>query len=306
MPAVERIISADGRAAMPPGLPGIDSIRQQRAHENFPVALRALPPGVRDDLVAIYGFARLVDDVGDRYDGDRLAALDWLEADLDHAVRGTAVHPLVGALTPVIRAHQVDVGLCRDLIEANRRDQHQNRYGSFDDLLGYCRLSANPVGRLVLAVFDSTTPSNEALSDDVCTALQIVEHLQDVGEDARDGRIYLPLDDLATSGCDPDDVLAATASPPLRHVVSVEATRAASLLSSGPTLVRQLHGWARLAVAGFVAGGLATVDAIRDADHDVLGHGCRPSKRRVAMHAARLLTNSVRAPRHGSRSRTAA
>jgi squalene synthase HpnC len=245
--------------------------------------------------MALYGFARLVDEVGDRYEGDRLAALDWLEADLDEAVRGAAVHPLVAGLTPVIRAHRLDIGPCRDLIEANRRDQHQHRYGTFDDLLDYCRLSADPVGRLVLAVFDAGTATNESLSDDVCTALQILEHLQDVAEDARDGRIYLPLADLAAHGCEPDDVLAPTASPALREVISVEVQRATSLLGSGPPLVGQLRGWARLAVTGFVAGGLATADAIRDADHDVLGRPCGPSKRRVVRHALRLLVQPARA-----------
>jgi squalene synthase HpnC len=193
----------------------------------------------------------------------------------------------------VIRAHELDVGPCRDLIEANRRDQHQHRYATFDDLLDYCRLSANPVGRLVLAVFGSAHPATEALSDDVCTALQILEHLQDVGEDARDGRIYLPLADLAAFACDPSDLDATSASPALRDVVALETGRAASLLSSGTSLVGRLHGWARLAVAGFVAGGLATIDAIRAADHDVLGRGCRPAKLHVATHATRLLAGAT-------------
>jgi squalene synthase HpnC len=280
---------------VPPGLPGLDDVRAKAAAENFPVALRVLPSAVRGDLVAVYGFARLADDVGDRYAGDRLAALDWLEGDLDAAAAGQAIHPAVAALGPTISRHGLDLQPFRDLIEANRRDQLVHRYASFDDLLDYCRLSANPVGRVVLAIFGIADPRLQRLSDDVCSGLQVAEHLQDVAEDLASGRVYLPQDDLARFGCADADLDAPVASRAVREVIELETQRARGLLESGRPLVAALRPLpARLAVAGFVAGGLATLDAIVAAGCDVLARRCRPARRRVAMHAARLLVRSFR------------
>jgi squalene synthase HpnC len=276
------------------GLPGIDALDQRRSAENFPVALRLLPAGPRGDLIAIYGFARLVDEIGDAYDGDRLAALDWLEGDLEATEHGGAMHPAVQRLAPTIHRLGIGLGPCRDLIEANRRDQWQTRYATFDDLVDYCRLSADPVGRMVLAVFAVSDPRATALSDHVCTALQVVEHAQDVGEDAAAGRIYLPAEDLARAGCREDDVRQQVASAGLRAVIRLQCDRAAALLDSGPPLLRLVTGSGRLALSGFVAGGWATIDAIRAADFDVLGRACSPSKRGTAAHMVRLLLR-----RHG-------
>ena len=164
--------------------------------ENFPVALRWLPAQLRRDLLALYGFARLADDLGDEVEGDRLACLDALERDLERAFEGTARHPLLRRLTPTLRAHSLPREPFRSLIEANRRDQKVHRYETFDALLGYCALSANPVGHLVLHVAGAATSENLELSDAICTALQIVEHLQDVAEDQAAGRVYLPAADL--------------------------------------------------------------------------------------------------------------
>jgi squalene synthase HpnC len=274
---------------MPEGLPGIDVLDERRSAENFPVAMRLLPARARADLIAIYGFARLVDEVGDASPGDRLAALDWLEGDLEAMAARAATHPAVSRLGPTIERLGVGLGPCRDLIEANRRDQRQTRYATFDDLLDYCRLSANPVGRMVLAVFGVTDKRAPALSDDVCSALQVIEHLQDVGEDAAAGRVYLPADDLAGAACTEQELGASAASPKLRSVIREQCGRAAALLDSGPPLLALVTGRGRLALAGFVAGGWATLDAIGAADFDVLGRTCSPSKRRTAWHVARLL-----------------
>ncbi len=148
--------------------------------------------------MAIYGFARLTDDLGDEADGDRLAMLDWLEAELERAAVGEAdASQCFGSSRPVIESLDLSLEPFRDLIEANRMDQRVTRYESFGDLVEYCMLSAAPVGRLVLAVFGVSTPERVALSDKVCIALQLVEHLQDIGEDARRGRVYMPAEDMS-------------------------------------------------------------------------------------------------------------
>jgi squalene synthase HpnC len=277
------------RRPMPAGLPGIGEVDGRRSAENFSVALRLLPARQRGDLVAIYGFARLVDEIGDTYAGDRLAALAWLEHDLEATRSGDAEHPVVRRLASTVQRLDLGLDAFRDLIDANRRDQRQTRYATFEDLLDYCRLSANPVGRLVLAVFAVSDPRAPALSDDVCSALQIIEHLQDVAEDARTGRIYLPADDLARFGCTDADLVGASAGAPLRALIRSESGRAASLLESGSPLLDLLTGHARLAVAGFVAGGWATLDAMEAADFDVLGRRCAPSRLNTARQVGRLL-----------------
>lgn len=279
---------------MPAGIPGVSAVDQQRSAENFPVALRILPRRIRADLVAIYGFARLVDDIGDEYEGDRSAALDWLEGDLRNAFIGRATHPLLVRLMPTIRRRKLSLQPFLDLINANRRDQAQTRYATFADLLEYCALSANPVGRLVLATFGVDDPALVRLSNDVCSGLQLIEHLQDVGEDWRGGRIYLPQEDLFAFNCSEEDLGAPSASDDVRSLLAFEAARCHELLRSGRPLVRGLHGWARLAIAGFVAGGEATLDSIQQEGVDVLAVQCRPRRGRVVEHAMSLLFGKPR------------
>jgi squalene synthase HpnC len=262
--------------------------------ENFPVAARILPAHLRAHLMAIYGFARLADDIGDEAPGDRLASLDWLEAELAAAAAGTATHPGLQALSPTLRKLDLPLDPFRRLIEANRQDQRFPRYATWDELAAYCELSANPVGHLVLAVFDAVTPARLALSDRVCTGLQLVEHCQDVGEDARRGRVYLPAEDRERFGCPEADLLAATTTPALRAVVAFELARATELLAAGRELTSGLGGWARLTIAGYVAGGQASVDAIARAHQDVLARPCRPGRARTLARALPLLAGRPR------------
>src|SRR5947207_2353996 len=175
----------------------------------------------------------------------------------------------------------------RDLIQANRQDQLVTRYQTFDDLAGYCELSANPVGRIVLHVFGAYSPRRAALSDRVCTALQLAEHWQDVAEDLRAGRIYLPLDDLGRFSCTERDLAAPTAGPGVRALMAFQVARASALLSAGSPLIATLRGTARLAVAGYVAGGRAALAAIEAAGYDVLAAAPRPGKRRLLAELAR-------------------
>src|SRR6266566_4607437 len=215
------------------------------AHENFPVALRLLPRSVRRHLMAIYGFARLVDDIGDEASGNRLAQLD---ADIDRIYRGEAPkHPLLAEIATTVRAFGVPPEPLRRLVRANRQDQTVRRYGDLAGLVRYCELSANPVGHLVLYVFGSATPERLALSDSICTGLQLVEHWQDVAEDLARDRIYLPQEDLARFGVDERDLAAASAGGPVRRLMEFEVSRAGNMLSEGAPLIATLHGWARSA-----------------------------------------------------------
>lgn len=272
-------------------LPAPEELMELAGSENFPVASRVLPRRYRTHLLAIYGFARLADTIGDESRGNRLAQLDWLEADLERAPAGAAVHPLVQALTPMIDELDVPLAPFRALIAANRVDQHRTRYEIFDDLLGYCALSAAPVGQLVLAVFRATTPERTAWSDAVCAGLQVVEHLQDIGEDARRGRVYVPVADQRQFGVDVHDLHDASASGALRRLVAFECDRARALLASGRPLVASLRGWARVAIAGYVAGGEASLDAIAAARYDVLAHTCSPRPHRLVARAVPLLVH---------------
>jgi squalene synthase HpnC len=254
-------------AALPRG----EEVLGKAALENFPVALRILPRATRERLEAIYGFARLVDDAGDLAEGDRLALLEWIEADLD---RGE--HPLIARVRGFPRGPLVR------LIEANRQDQRVARYATFAELVAYCDLSANPVGELVLHAFGAATPERVRWSDSICTALQLAEHWQDVGEDFRMGRVYLPQEDLERFGVVEAELGEAEPNERFRALMAFEVARAREVLREGLPLVRSLRGRARLAVAAFAGGGLAALEAVERSGYDVLR---RPPR---AGNAARL------------------
>jgi squalene synthase HpnC len=280
-----------------------------------------LPRRYRRHLMAVYRFARLVDDVGDEGISDsaaRIRLLDSLDGDVSRIANSTARsggasgaavasgtagaagapgHPVIRGLAPTLRECGIPLQPFRDLIEANRLDQAVTRYQTFDDLLGYCKLSANPVGRIVLHIFGVCTEPRERLSDQVCTALQLAEHWQDVAEDFGRGRIYIPREDMARFGCTEDD-LAANSGPTaasgsaasgsaarFRALMAFETQRAAGLLDDGAALVGMLRGAARLAVAGYVAGGRAALAAV--SRHDVLRGAPHPGKGRVAAELGR-------------------
>ncbi|MFH0515979.1 squalene synthase HpnC [Streptomyces sp. M41] len=268
------------------------------ATENFPVAPFFLPRAWRTDLMAVYGFARLVDDIGDgdlapggadaRLLGvspadaeDPLVMLDAFEADLRRVFDGAPRHPLLRRLQPTVRRRSLTPEPFLGLIAANRQDQLVGRYETYDDLLAYCELSANPVGRLVLAVTGTATPTRIRLSDSVCTALQIVEHLQDIAEDLGRDRIYLPAADMKSFHVQETDLAARTAGASVRALVAYEAERARNLLNEGAPLVGSVHGRLKLLLAGFVAGGRAAIHAIATAEYDVLPGPPKASRLRL-------------------------
>jgi squalene synthase HpnC len=266
-------------AAVPVDLPGgEETILDRSKGENFSVAMLLLGRRTRAHLHALYGFARLTDELGDTAAGDRLALLDELERDLDRAFDGTPRHSVLRRLAPTIRELDLPRSAFVRLIDANRQDQRVASYETFDALARYCTLSANPVGELVLHVFGTATPDRVALSDRVCTALQLLEHWQDIAEDRRRGRIYLPAEDRARFGVEAWELDAPSASPRLRSLLAFEVERARGLLDEGAALVGRLRGRARLAVAGYVGGGRATAEALVAADFDVLAATPRGSR----------------------------
>jgi squalene synthase HpnC len=300
----------------------------QAPAENFPVALRLLPARHRRHLMAVYRFARTVDDIGDEslppapatqpahpeparpsptsravqtsraaetrraaQTAHRLRLLDELDEDLSRLYRGESPHlEVIAQLQPTVTQCGLPAQPLRDLIQANRQDQVVSRYQSFEDLVAYCELSADPVGRIVLYVFGAYSEPRAKLSDRVCTALQLAEHWQDVAEDLGNGRIYLPQEDLERFGCTEQDLAEPTANPKVKALMSFQVVRASALLSAGSPLIATLRGAAKLAVAGYVAGGRAALAAIEAADYDVLAATHHPDKRRLIAELVRAYT----------------
>jgi squalene synthase HpnC len=261
------------------------SVAARARTENFPVASLLFPRALRPHLRAIYGFARLVDILGDEYEGDRPAALDELETEVDRCYDGEPTWEVMRELQPTIWTCALPREPFLRLIEANRIDQRVSAYETWADLKHYCVHSADPVGRLVLGVLGRDGDLEAvALSDDVCTGLQLVNFLQDVPRDLVLGRVYLPAEDLRRFGVDALD----RPSPELRRLLESEAERARALLSSGEKLGRRLGGGrVGRAVALFARGGLAALDALERADWDIFNGRPRPSRARLALAAIR-------------------
>jgi squalene synthase HpnC len=302
----------------PPEVPSARAVMGRAKGESFPVAMRVLSRRDRRHLLALYGFARLADELGDELVGDRLAALDWLQGEVERAYAGTAArHPLLQRLQATLAECNLPREPLLRLIDANRVDQRVARYDSWEQLQSYCELSANPVGELVLCVFGLATPERISLSNSVCTALQLAEHLQDLREDVSRGRLYLPAEDLGRFGCSHEQLIGLVAgggggldldgvlggaptrgegddrpAERLREVVSFETTRARELLAAGTPLVRSVSGRRKLAVAAFVAGAQAALDAIERAHFDVLGGARRATRAQRVRALGHVLAES--------------
>ena len=266
----------------------VAAVARRARTENFPVASLLFPRPLRPHLRAIYGFARLVDILGDEYEGDRVAALDELDRELDACYNGRPTWPVIRALQPTIRAHELDREPFERLIEANRIDQRVKEYATWDELKWYCTYSADPVGRLVLGVLHRAhEPDLVAASDSVCTGLQLVNFLQDVPRDLDLGRIYLPAEDRRRFGVEE----LRSPNEPLRALFRFEAERARGLLGTGQTLRRRLGGRIGRAVGLFARGGLAALEALERADWDIFTQRPRPSRARLARAAVAALVS---------------
>lgn len=241
--------------------------------ENFPVASLLAPPEARPHLRAIYGFARLVDILGDEAGGNRPALLDELERELE----GPPKTEIMRRLHATIEARALPLEPFERLIEANRIDQRKTRYQTWEEVREYCTYSAEPVGRLVLAVYDRAEPDLVALSDDVCTGLQLVNFLQDPPRDLALGRVYLPREDLDRFGV-AEEELAGPWSERFSALCRFEAERARGLLLRGLPLAGALGGRIGRSVALFARGGLAALDALEESNWDVFARRPAPGR----------------------------
>jgi squalene synthase HpnC len=270
------------------------AVAAKASAENVPVALRVLPRRYRAHLTALYGFARLVDDLGDEplpgmppgasaetITQTRLALLDALQRDVATIYAEGAGEPELDAIS-ALKATVNDCGIPRkpfdDLIQANRQDQLVTRYETYEELRQYCELSANPVGEVVLYIMSAATPERIRASDSICTALQVIEHTQDVAEDLGNGRIYLPREDMERFGVTERALAEPRADARVRELIKFESDRAERLLDEGAPLIGTLHGAARIAVAGYLAGGRAALKAIKKNEFDVLKSTPKPGK----------------------------
>jgi phytoene synthase len=245
-------------------------------YENFPVASWLMPARLRPAVIAIYRFARHADDVADEGDapaGERLGALQALRVDIGRArAGGEPASPYVQALVPHVLEHTLDWSRFEALLDAFSQDITVTRYADFDALRDYCRRSADPVGQLVLALSGRLTEPNRALSDRICTALQLINFLQDAASDWRRGRLYLPLDTLTRHGIDEREVGRATAaghaSAALRACVAQEAHRAGALLAGGSGLPARVGGRLGWELRAIVAGGRRILERLAEGGHD--------------------------------------
>ncbi|HSK14782.1 MAG TPA: squalene synthase HpnC [Gaiellaceae bacterium] len=250
-----------------------ERIAARAAGENFPVVSLLAPRWARPHLRAVYGFARLVDTLGDETAGDRLGLLAELERQLDgpRTVLMERVHETIAACSLPLEPF-------RRLIEANRIDQSRTRYETWEDVRGYCTYSADPVGRLVLGIYGRLDePGLVAMSDSVCTGLQLVNFVQDPPRDLALGRVYLPQEDLRRFGVADAD-LAGPLTEPVAALLRFEAERARGLLEAGLPLRKALGGRPGLGVALYARGGLAALAALEHAGFDVFSSRPAPTR----------------------------
>ncbi len=262
-------------------------------YENFPVVSVFLPRELRPHIYAVYAYCRIVDDLGDEAEGDRLALLDEFEAQLRRCYAGEPSGPLFVALADTIRRFDIPAEPFERLIEANRRDQRVKHYETFEELLDYCSCSANPVGQLVLHVFGYSDPERQALSDATCTALQLTNFWQDVSEDVGKGRVYIPREDLVAFGVDEMDVLTRRPTRAFRRLMQFEVQRTRDYFRRGLPLIDTVAGRFRMDLRLFTLGGLAILYEIARINYDVLTQ--RPRLSRI--DRARLLARALLARR---------
>lgn len=249
--------------------------RIARTHyENFPVGSLLVPAGLRPHFYSIYAYSRAADDFadeGDRTVEERIAALDAWEARLEDAYRGEADHPVFVALAETVRRHAVPIEPLRDLLRAFRLDSREEGFATMAELLDYCRWSADPVGRLVLHLFELATPERLVLSDAICTALQLANFWQDISVDVPRGRFTVPRDVLRRFGCTAEDLRERRFTENVRAMMHYLVDDAEGRFRTGSALIRKVPVFRlRMELALVVRGGRTILRKIREADYNVL------------------------------------
>jgi squalene synthase HpnC len=247
--------------------------RLARSHyENFSVATWFLPRRLRPHFYSIYAYCRISDDLGDEVGNPQhaLQLLDIWEGELEACYAGRPRHPVFVALAETVRACNIPRQTFADLLTAFRRDQRVSRYETFEDVLGYCRYSANPVGRLVLYACGYRDDERQQLSDYTCTALQLGNFWQDVAVDYNKGRIYLPLEDLRRFSVAEKDISDRRATPQFLELMRFEVQRAREWFHKGLPLAQKVDSALAIDIELFSRGGLAILQAIEDQGYDVL------------------------------------
>jgi squalene synthase HpnC len=246
-------------------------------HESYPVASRFVPGEIRPHLLALYAFARAADDFADEpaYEGRRSEALDTWEAELHRCFHGEATHPVFVALADTIDKRGLSLPPLEDLLWAFRADMEVRRYATFSSLRSYTARSADPVGRLLLALFGYRDPELVRFADEISTALQLTNFLQDVAADAARDHIYLPAEDLHFFGVTEADVKALKPTRPLRDLLRYEVARTRALYERGRPLLSRLGNDLKLELGLIWLIGVTLLDKIEAADFDVFTR--RPS-----------------------------
>lgn len=245
-----------------------------RHYENFPVASLLIPRAVRPAVRSVYAFARAADDFADEpaYEGDRIERLDEWERLLRRAFAGEAEHPVFVALADAVGQHALPIEPFLDLLAAFRMDAAGTRYRDWESLMGYCRLSANPVGRLVLHLFGHRDPATAALSDAVCTGLQLANHWQDLGIDAGRRRFYVPADMLARHGVSEAALRAGIVDAPFRALMGELVALTRGIFLAGRPIDRRVRGRLRAELRLTWLGGWRVLDRIESAGYDIFQH----------------------------------
>ena len=264
-----------------PSRPGLDTREAfryclgiaRRHYENFPVASIFIPRDLRPHVAAVYAFARAADDMADEGDdlpATRLEHLDRWEARLDACYGGQPDHPVFVALADTVRRYGIPRKPLADLLRAFRMDVTRRRYNRFEDLLEYCRYSANPIGHLVLYIFREARGRNAELSDQICTALQLTNFWQDLSLDWKKGRVYLPLEDLALFGYTEEDFRHGVVDDRFRRLMEFEVSRTREMFAQGRELLYAVGGPLRFELLLTYRGGMAVLDAIENQGYAVL------------------------------------
>ena len=242
-------------------------------YENFPVASWLLPRHLRAPVAAIYWFARNADDIADEGEfepAERLRRLEHFHTELQRIAAGDAsLEPLFQRLGGAIAAHGLPLALFENLLDAFTQDVTLTRYANFEELMAYCRLSANPVGRLLLRLYQAETPQNLADSDAICSSLQLINHWQDIGIDWQKGRIYLPREDLQRFGVSEAQIAGGSVDENWRVLLRFQVERARQMMLAGAPLGRRLPGRIGLELRLIIAGGLRILEKIEAVGYDV-------------------------------------